>query len=492
MRRWWPTIVAGLMFGGGALIAAVLAGMSIGGLEAEQHGQVRGVSLVFGTVVTGWLCWWLIVERPGRLSVWRGAVTGVGVALLSYPVVLALAGLIRPDGVWGTIGARLVKVIQLSALGIATTGFAAALVMAVAGGIAALVLRRAYPAAPAHPLVRGLARAGVIAAVAVVGLLTAVFVALTLIPLGSEGLGANRPMGTPAATYEEAIAAFDAVKAEEASLPLDPRCRSKLLTHGAKVAEVVIFLHGLTNCPHQADQLAAQLYELGYNVYIPRLPLHGEDDRMTLALADLTAEAAVDTLNRSVDLAQGLGEEVIVTGLSAGGVLTMWAAQSRSDVGHTVAMAPFIAPYGVPYWANRAATNLLLLLPNIMMDWDTEDPLGPAEMDYTYPRVATHALAQFMRLGEIVTASAGRTPPLATSLGILLNEADDAVNDDLALRVAAAWRGHGREVDLAVIPAAEGLIHDLIDPRQPQANTAFVYPLVIEMIGRRAPVGAGP
>jgi pimeloyl-ACP methyl ester carboxylesterase len=253
----------------------------------------------------------------------------------------------------------------------------------------------------------------------------------------------------------------------------------------------VVFFHGFTNCPAQLDELAPQLFALGYNVYVPLLPRHGEADQMTLALADLTAEEIVESADEAIDLARGLGEHVAVVGLSGGGTMAAWSAQYRADADSTIAIAPFLGPHILPFWANSAATNLLLLLPNLMIPWDPKQPQGPPAMDYAYPRYATHALAQFMRLGDILGASARDKPPLAPGLGMLLNEADDAVSNTLAQRLIASWHRHGREVDLEVLPESLGLIHDLIDPRQIEANTDLVYPVLIDMIKRQSVPGTG-
>jgi hypothetical protein len=107
-------------------------------------------------------------------------------------------------------------------------------------------------------------------------------------------------------------------------------------------------------------------------------------------------------------------------------------------------------------------------------------------MDYAYPRWASHALAEFIRLGEVVGESARASAPLAPGLGMLINEADTAVSNAMARRLIAAWRGQGRTVDEEVLPRALRLGHDLIDPRQFDANTPAVYPVIIDMIQRQA------
>lgn len=206
---------------------------------------------------------------------------------------------------------------------------------------------------------------------------------------------------------------------------------------------------------------------------------------MTLALTTLSAEQMVASTDAAIDLARGLGDEVTVIGMSAGGAMTAWAAQYRADVAHTVAVSPFLGPHFVPPWANRAAANLLLSMPNMMLLWNPLEPEGAPGMEHSYPRIPTHALAQFMRLGEVLEGAAQRTAPQAGGLGMLLNDADFAVNNALARQLVTAWRARGRVVDLEVLPRSDRLPHDLVDPRMPGARTELVYPVLLEMIERQ-------
>lgn len=72
----------------------------------------------------------------------------------------------------------------------------------------------------------------------------------------------------------------------------------------------MIFFHGLTRCPAQADELADRLFAMGYNIYIPRLPGHGEADPLTLSLREVTAEQLAGLAEDSISLGRGLGDEV--------------------------------------------------------------------------------------------------------------------------------------------------------------------------------------
>ncbi len=107
-------------------------------------------------------------------------------------------------------------------------------------------------------------------------------------------------------------------------------------------------------------------------------------------------------------------------------------------------------------------------------------------MKHSYPRIPTHALAQFMRLGAMLEEEAAKSPPRAAGLGMLLNDADFAVNNALARQLIAAWQAKGRQVAVEVLPRTDLLPHDLIDPRMPGARTELVYPVLVDMLGRPA------
>lgn len=474
-------VLAGIVFSIGSLLATFLGGLPV----AEFFGSEGGLNwadIAIGVFVVGAVGWWLLVGRRGRPTLLRGGIAGALTGIFSYPVVLAVSELFRISPETGGAIEQAAAVSRLTGLGFLTTGFAAVPTMAVIGVVAALLLRPLYPASkggePALKLLRGVG----LALLALAGTLVALFVFLTVLPLDHGRVeGAGNLAVAP--SYEQAIALYEAARRSEDQIPINPRCASKLLLQESREAPTIIFLHGLTSCPAQADELAPMLFGLGYNVYVPRLPGHGLLDRMTTALADVSAEDFVAATEEAIAIGRGLGGEVIVSGLSAGGVLSAWAGQQRADIDQAIAVAPFLGPHLVPTWANRAATNLLLLLPNMMISWDPRNPEGSPEMAYAYPRVATNALAQFMVIGEVTEGFADQVAPGAQKLSMMVNEADTDVNDRLIERLIAAWRSHGAEVDVKLVPLALGLPHDLIDPRQEHANTAVTYGLFVELLG---------
>src|SRR5208337_3108429 len=132
----------------------------------------------------------------------------------------------------------------------------------------------------------------------------------------------------PAGSYEEAIQRIDAIKKQENS-DLNQVCQFQLMSHGQKTERAIVLVHGYTSCPAQFYELGKRFFNLGYNVIIPPLPHHGFVNRMSEDHANFTAEEMVAYADENVDIARGLGNRVLMMGLSCGGVITAWAAQER-------------------------------------------------------------------------------------------------------------------------------------------------------------------
>lgn len=486
-RHGWWAVIAGLAFAAVAVLSVPLSGVAINDLVASQRGSVSWLTLFTGVGLTGALFWWLMLIRPRRYTWLRGAIAGVLVAFFSYPVVLTLADLLRAGRLDpATYGDRGGNVLLRTVISQLTTGFASTLALAAVGIVLVIVLHGRHPETVPPRDRRGFWRtvpkvAASLALFLVVALV-GTFAVLTLMPLDTESLRANAATSTPAASYDEAVAKIETVRAEEAKLSLNPRCFSNLLTHGRKVERVVVFFHGLTNCPAQAEQLGAKLFALGYNVYLPRIPQHGDADQMSLALADLTAEEMIAVGNEATDIAQGLGDEVVMSGLSAGGIIAAWVGQHRADADQAITIAPFLSPNLVPGWANHAATALLLNAPNAMVWWDPTTRDNPPGMTYAYPRYATHGLAQALRLSIALMDTAAAKAPLSPGLGMLINEADDAVSNPKAEELVVRWQKQGAEVNVVRLPLALELGHDLIDPHQPTGDIDLVYQVIVDMM----------
>src|SRR4051812_2981554 len=79
----------------------------------------------------------------------------------------------------------------------------------------------------------------------------------------------------PSHSYEDAVARAE-VRQTADDRVVAPGGRSILLTHGSRTPRVVVLLHGFTASPRQFEGIADSLFASGDNVYVPRLPHHGE------------------------------------------------------------------------------------------------------------------------------------------------------------------------------------------------------------------------
>jgi pimeloyl-ACP methyl ester carboxylesterase len=310
---------------------------------------------------------------------------------------------------------------------------------------------------------------------AILGL--AVWVWLKALPVDSLTASPN-----PAANYDEAVARVAVMQAQEKD-DINPLCYTQLLTHDEKTEDVIIFMHGLTNCPAQFSELGELFYEMGYNVFIPRMPYHGQQNRMSTAQSQLTAEELVVYSDEVADIAQGLGDKTTVVGFSAGGVLASWLAQNRTDIDHVVLISPVLGLASVPAPLTEFATKTLLTLPNFYVWWnpvDKEDLPGIGN-----PRFSSHALAELLRLSEAVQQQAGENAPGVEDALVISNDFDVAVNQKEARNLTELWARYGVPVETRVIPLTEMLQHDYIDPLVPENDPDEINPMLLDLMSHQ-------
>ena len=302
---------------------------------------------------------------------------------------------------------------------------------------------------------------------------------LALVPPPSADL-ASRP--NPATNYADAVNRILALQTQE-STGYNPQCVTQFLTHGQKTARVIAFVHGYANCPQMFTQLGQKFFALGYNVLIVPLPHHGLADRLTGDLTRLTAEELVSYADQVVDIERGLGDHVTLAGLSAGGVVTAWAAQTRPDLDQAVVIAPGFGLKLIPAPLTVLATNATLLLPDGFIWWDPvlQDRFTPL---YTYPRFSRRGLAQTLRAGFAVRSLARRASPAARSILVVTNANDNTVDNTAVAQVVSDWRAHGGAVTTFEFPADWHLVHNLVDPGETGQRVDVVYPKLIELINQ--------
>jgi pimeloyl-ACP methyl ester carboxylesterase len=326
-------------------------------------------------------------------------------------------------------------------------------------------------------MLRRVLRAVGLALVAVIALA----VLLALIPSGSGGLDISAPQ--PITDYAAAKTAL-ASDAAHQQAALDPRCATKVVSPGKKADRVVVLLHDLGTCPIEFAGLSGELQRLGYAVYTPLLPRHGKTSGGSGNLSDLTPEQLRDFADHVVDVADGLGTQVYVVGIGAGGTLAAWIAEQRREVKGVVAVSPAFGIGDIPGVLQGSAMNLFGRLPNMNL------PMGTSLAD-GYSGTSTHGAEALYRLGQSVLGRAQLARPVALQVAVLANDADGSVPEDDIHSLVQRWRARGAAIRFATLPGDLGLPHDLIDQRAANARIGIVYPIVEQLLaGNPAPAPA--
>jgi carboxylesterase len=283
----------------------------------------------------------------------------------------------------------------------------------------------------------------------------------------------------PVKSYGEAIQRIEILRAQEGR-DINPLCRLQLMTHDKKVDRAIILVHGYTNCPQQFKKLGQRFYDRGYNVLIAPLPHHGLADRLTETQGQLKAEELAAYADETVDIAQGLGGQVMMMGISGGGVTTAWAAQNRSDLDTAIVISPALGFKEIPTPLTAAVMNVFTLLPDSFVWWDPvlRDQTPPS---YAYPRYSRHALVQILRLGFATQEDAQHTQPAAKRIVVVFNPTDDSINNQLVKDLVKKWQAHHADLTTYEFDPSLKLHHDLIDSSQPYEQTDTVYPQLIDL-----------
>ena len=316
---------------------------------------------------------------------------------------------------------------------------------------------------------------------------------LILIGLGLVGLWLLlKPIETsrlissahPVSSYAEALERLQANGSVEAGYALHEVCHTKLLTHGTQTEHVIVFIHGYTTCPEQFAALGERFYKTGYNVLIPCMPYHGRENRLSNDLSQLAAEDLAAFGDWAVDIAQGLGRKVTVLGISAGGTVTAWLAQNRSDVRSAVPLAAFLGVSFLPGFLIRPFVNLFRAIPNFYIWWDPRTrENNPYSIYYAYPRYSLRTLAQVLRLAAAVKEQAQREPPKANRILMVINDFDPGVSNREIENLLKIWkRSDGSVLQAYHFEKSMQMLHDIITPETPGVPIEQVYHRLVQQV----------
>ncbi len=274
--------------------------------------------------------------------------------------------------------------------------------------------------------------------------------------------------------YTRAVQAIARRQATDDSVAV-PGARSILLTSGAPTRRALLLLHGLTDSPRQFEALAYLLHADGNNVYVPRLPQHGLRGKDASVLGALTAVQLEGVADSVVNEARGLGDSIIVVGLSMGGTVAAWITQ-EDDIARSVLIAPAIEPGRIPSLLDRPLIGLADRLPSLTRR-SAPDTTRPDRE----PGFNTRAVAEILELGRLVAARAGTTAPRTHAITVLVNASDRTVKESAAEGLARSWMRHGADVDVLELPDSLRLPHNIIDPYRGRVAGAAVLDLLREL-----------
>lgn len=196
-------------------------------------------------------------------------------------------------------------------------------------------------------------------------------------------------------------------------------CRSKFFVHPHNTSKVFLFLHGFTAGPYQFEPIGKAFFNKGYNVLIPLQPGHGlagNWHRQNPPPLSTEIETYQNFVLEWLQIAQTLGEQVIVGGLSTGGTLAGWLALEHPQKIHRALLfAPFLGSH------NFLFDGLIKTLP-IYFEWFNKDAPG----NFGYKGFRIPALRIFLELGQDLLQQAAKT--VSAPMLIVGSESDRAVS----------------------------------------------------------------
>lgn len=206
------------------------------------------------------------------------------------------------------------------------------------------------------------------------------------------------------------------VRAEEEERQIAAPCRTRLLLQ-AQEAPVCLFFHGFTAGTYQFEPMGQSLFQAGYNVVVPCLPGHGQIDDWQADNPPPLPENPRDYLKFAVKwlrLAQKLGPQVSIGGISGGGTISAWLAIEQVEHIHR---AVLFAPY---FSGSNPVIDLFVEVFDTYFEWQNQ--AGPS-----YPGFDVAALRAIFQIGDYVLKRVKQSPmaPVFT----ISSESDRAVNN---------------------------------------------------------------
>lgn len=255
--------------------------------------------------------------------------------------------------------------------------------------------------------------------------------------------------------------------------------RSIVLIQPKRTDRVAVLFHGFTASPPQLARISAHLFASGWNVVVPRLPLHGYEDRLTNRFGVLDVPMLTDCAETAIAFARTLGSRLLIGGFSLGATLALWTAH-RHAAQRVVAIAPLFGLVVLPAALQSSVARSVLSMPNYFLWWDPflRERNGSK---YGYPRLATHPVARaLLETQPFLNELKSHVP--RTKLAIFgFNACETTVSNAFARRVAMQW-GKDSESNV-LIRMISGLprSHDILDPSLSGNLADRAFPQIIQL-----------
>jgi len=209
----------------------------------------------------------------------------------------------------------------------------------------------------------------------------------------------------------------------EAALPLIKHSAgSQFLLQSGSSDKVCVFFHGFTATPEQFMTIGQAFFAAGYNVLIPLLPGHGiagSWDRDNPPPLPEDKQVYQDFGVYWLKIAQLLGKEVVIGGLSGGSTLAAWLALKYPDkIDRSLLFAPYLA-------GSNTLVDLFVQIFDIYFEWRTEK----GAVSFGYGGFVMPALRVFLDMGADILAEAKQVNRAAPML-IVSSDRDRAVDDE--------------------------------------------------------------
>jgi esterase/lipase len=294
-----------------------------------------------------------------------------------------------------------------------------------------------------------------------------------MFPMSIDGYDANPH---PVSDYDQAVAMVERIQEDEKPITREIS-RSLLMTHGEKTDEVYVLVHGVTNAPHEFEELGKMLYDQGANVIILRMPHHGLTSGDISELKALKPEEILEYMNTTIDIADALGDRMTVIGLSAGATVTGWMAQNREEVDRAVLLSPFMGIKETPMFLDPILMRAFLRLPGFSIG-------GKAEADraWVYKGESSKGIGTFMLIGQATLKQAEKTPPQADEIYIITTASDMGADNRWAMKLADIWQAQGADVTTYEFPKSDHVPHASIDPFTDEPIRQKVYDKIFEWL----------